>query len=161
MKDQQTTRPKARRVIMGTLLLLPVIALAENWTEFRGPGGQGHSREQGLPLTWSESKNVAWKVPIPGRGWSSPVLVDDQLWLTTALDDGRSLRAICLNRDTGRIVHNVEVFQARRSRPGPPEKQPRLAHAHSRRRPRLFALWFARHGLHHAFRPDRLEDPGA
>ena len=117
MKDQQTTRPKARRVIMGTLLLLPVIALAENWTEFRGPGGQGHSRERGLPLTWSESENVAWKVPIPGRGWSSPVLVDDQIWLTTALDDGRSLRAICLNRDTGRIVHNVEVFQL--ADPGP------------------------------------------
>jgi outer membrane protein assembly factor BamB len=111
MNVQQTSTPKAWRVIIGTLLLLPVIALAENWTEFRGPGGQGHSRELGLPLTWSETENVAWKVPIPGRGWSSPVLVDDQIWLTTALDDGRSLRAICLNRDTGRMVHNVEVFQ--------------------------------------------------
>ena len=93
------------------MLFLPVIALAENWTEFRGPTGQGHSRELGLPLTWSETENVAWKVPIPGRGWSSPVLVDDQIWLTTATDDGRSLRVLCLNRDTGGIVRNVEVFQ--------------------------------------------------
>jgi outer membrane protein assembly factor BamB len=93
------------------MLLLPVIPLAENWTEFRGPNGQGHSNERGLLLTWSETENVAWKVPIPGRGWSSPVVVDDQIWLTTASDDGRSLRAICLNRDSGRIVHNVEVFQ--------------------------------------------------
>jgi len=101
------------------ILFLPLAtrARAENWTEFRGPTGQGHSRERGLPLTWSETENVAWKVPIPGRGWSSPVLVDDQIWLTTAMDDGRSLRAICLNRDTGRIVHNVEVFQL--TDPGP------------------------------------------
>ena len=98
-------------IIFGAMLLLPVFAPAENWTEFRGPTGQGHSSEHGLPLTWSETENVAWKVPIPGRGWSSPVLVDDQIWLTTAINDGRSLRAICLNRDTGRIVHNVEVFQ--------------------------------------------------
>ncbi len=117
MNVQQTSRPRPWRVIIGTMLLLPVIALAENWTEFRGPGGQGHSRELGLPLTWSETENVAWKVPIPGRGWSSPVLVDDQIWLTTALEDGRSLRAICLNRDTGRVVHNVEVFQL--TDPGP------------------------------------------
>jgi outer membrane protein assembly factor BamB len=98
-------------ILLGAILLLPVSTSAENWTEFRGPGGQGHSRELGLPLRWSETENVAWKVPIPGRGWSSPVLIDDQIWLTTAMDDGRSLRAICLNRDTGRIVHNVEVFR--------------------------------------------------
>jgi len=98
-------------IIIGAMLLLSVLAPAENWTEFRGPTGQGHSRERGLPLTWSETENVAWKVPIPGRGWSSPVVVDDQIWLTTAMEDGRSLRALCLNRDTGRIVHNVEVFQ--------------------------------------------------
>jgi outer membrane protein assembly factor BamB len=98
-------------IIIGAMLLVPVLAPAENWPEFRGLTGQGHSGERGLPLTWSETENVAWKVPIPGRGWSSPVLIDDQIWLTTAMDDGRSLRALCLNRDTGRIVHNVEVFQ--------------------------------------------------
>jgi outer membrane protein assembly factor BamB len=98
-------------IIIGAMLLLSVLAPAENWTEFRGPTGQGHSRERGLPLTWSETENVAWKVPIPGRGWSSPVMVDDQIWLTAAMDDGRSLRALCLNGDTGRVVYNVEVFQ--------------------------------------------------
>jgi len=112
--------PRSRlwlRIAIGVTFFLPVFALAENWTEFRGPTGQGHSLEQGLPLTWSETENVVWKVPIPGRGWSSPVLVDDEVWLTTAVDDGRSLRAICLNRSAGRIVHNVEVFQL--ADPGP------------------------------------------
>ena len=107
---QRTLGSKARLMIIMGVAILPVSALAESWTEFRGPTGQGHSSERGLPLTWSETENVAWKVPIPGRGWSSPVLVDDQIWLTTAMDDGRSLRALCLNRDTGRVVHNVEVF---------------------------------------------------
>ena len=109
MDDQPTFG--AWRAIISTLLLFPVIALAESWTEFRGPTGQGHSNARGLPLTWSETENVSWKIPIPGRGWSSPVLADDQIWLTTALEDGRSLRAVCLNQDTGRIVHNVEVFR--------------------------------------------------
>jgi outer membrane protein assembly factor BamB len=90
---------------------------AENWTEFRGPSGQGHSRERGLPVTWSETENVDWKVPVPGKGWSSPVISGDQIWLTTAMDEGRSLRAICLNRETGRPVHNVEIFQL--ADPGP------------------------------------------
>src|SRR5262245_20476301 len=117
MNVQPTFGPKAWRAIIVTLLLFPVIAPAENWTEFRCPTGQGHSNARGLPQNWSETENVAWKTPIPGRGWSSPVLADDQLWLTTALEDGRSLRAVCLNQDTGRIVHNVEVF--RLADPGP------------------------------------------
>src|SRR5262245_34984549 len=107
--------PRSRLTL--SLVLLAVVAHAENWTEFRGPTGQGHSVERGLPMTWSETENVAWKVPIPGRGWSSPAVVNEQVWLTTALEEGRSLRAICLNRDTGRIVHNMEVFQL--ADPGP------------------------------------------
>jgi outer membrane protein assembly factor BamB len=108
---QRTPKKAWLPIIMSTTLLLPLFALAENWTEFRGPTGQGHSRESGLPLNWSETENVAWKVSVPGRGWSSPVLVDDEIWLTTAMDDGRSLRVLCFNRDTGRIMQNVEVFQ--------------------------------------------------
>jgi outer membrane protein assembly factor BamB len=102
------------QLVVWMMLFLPNgagAAQAEDWTEFRGPTGQGHSRGQGLPVTWSETENVDWKVPIPGKGWSSPVIVGNQIWLTTAQDDGRSLRAICLDRETGRIVHNVEVFQ--------------------------------------------------
>jgi outer membrane protein assembly factor BamB len=93
----------------------PTPAHSEDWPQFRGPGGQGHSSEQELPVRWSETENVRWKVPIPGLGWSSPVIRDDQTWLTTATDDGRSLRALCLDRQDGRLIHNVELF--RRSQP--------------------------------------------
>jgi outer membrane protein assembly factor BamB len=96
-------------------LFLSVPVLAQDWPEFRGPSGQGTSDERGLPLTWSETKNVRWKVPIPGSGWSSPVIQGDRIWLTTATEDGKSLRAIAVDRDTGAILQNVEVFRSRQS----------------------------------------------
>jgi outer membrane protein assembly factor BamB len=89
----------------------------QDWPEFRGPTGQGHSDERGLPLTWSETSNVRWKVAIPGRGWSSPAIKGDRIWLTTATEEGKSLRAISLDRNTGAILQNVEVFRLRS--PGP------------------------------------------
>lgn len=84
-------------------------AIAE-WPQFRGPGGQGHAAIESLPPTWSETENVTWKTAIPGRGWSSPVIADGRIWLTTALDEGKSLRAICVSARDGRILHDVEVF---------------------------------------------------
>jgi outer membrane protein assembly factor BamB len=87
------------------------IAVAgESWPQFRGPDGQGHTDAVGLATHWGEGENVAWKVPIPGRGWSSPVILENRIWLTTALDDGHSLRAMCFDRATGNVLHDVEVF---------------------------------------------------
>src|SRR5262245_54463828 len=91
-------------------------APADSWPQFRGPGGQGHSAQDGLPLRWGEKKNVVWKTAIPGSGWSSPVVRGEQIWLTTATDGGKSLRAICVDRDSGEIRHNAEVF--RKESPG-------------------------------------------
>lgn len=82
-----------------------------DWPQFRGPSGQGVSTETNLPLTWSETKNVRWKTAIPGRGWSSPVIQGDRLWLTTATEDGKSLRAIAVDINTGSIQQNLEVFR--------------------------------------------------
>lgn len=84
---------------------------AEDWPQFRGPDGQGHSTEHGLPLTWSEKEHVRWKVAIPGRGWSSPAIAGDLIWLTTATAGERSLRAIALDRETGMLGQNVEIFR--------------------------------------------------
>jgi hypothetical protein len=87
-----------------------VPVFAEDWPEFRGPTGQGVSDERGLPLTWSETSNIKWKVAIPGKGWSSPAILGDRIWLTTATEEGKSLRAICVDRNTGALTQNVEVF---------------------------------------------------
>ena len=85
-----------------------------DWPQFRGPTGQGHSTETGLPLEWSESRNIVWKTPVPGRGWSSPVVADGRIWLTTATKDkGASLRALAYDVENGRELINIEVFHLR------------------------------------------------
>ena len=96
--------------------LMPVAVLAgsawanEDWPQFRGPNGDGRSDSRDLPLTWSESQNVKWKTPIHGKAWSSPVILADQVWLTTATEDGRELFVVCVDRGTGRILRDERLF---------------------------------------------------
>lgn len=105
------------------------------WPQWRGPDGEGHApATANLPTEWSETSHVAWKTPLPGRGWSSPVLDERLVWMTTALERAAppevvaeravavpgnqprnvassvSLRALAVDRDTGRLVHDIELF---------------------------------------------------
>ncbi|MGE0882005.1 MAG: PQQ-binding-like beta-propeller repeat protein [Blastocatellales bacterium] len=82
----------------------------DNWPQFRGPDGTGHSSARELPLTWSETENVVWKTAIHDRGWSSPVIYGKQIWLTTASKDGRQLYALCIDKDTGKIIRDMKLF---------------------------------------------------
>ena len=110
-----------RSVAVLVVCLASTGAAAQEWPQFRGPTGQGHSEERGLPLNWSEKNNIAWKVPVPGSGWSSPVIAGGRIWMTTAVAAGRgalSLRALAFDAGTGREIVNVEV--ARVDRPGYP-----------------------------------------
>lgn len=84
---------------------------AEYWNQFRGARTNGHATSEALPLTWSESKNVTWKTAIEGKAWSSPVVWGNQVWMTNATPDGKELYAVCVDAATGKIVHNVTVFQ--------------------------------------------------
>ncbi|MEO1526395.1 MAG: PQQ-binding-like beta-propeller repeat protein [Planctomycetota bacterium] len=71
----------------------------------------GHAiGDKSLPSEWSDTKNVAWKTPIPGSGWSSPIVDGNEIWLTTSIDQQRSLRLLCLDASSGKIRLNVEVF---------------------------------------------------
>ena len=98
-------------LILLVLFLPKLSAQEEDWPQFRGPGGQGHALARGLPLEWSETKNITWKVPIPGHGWSSPVIQGEKIWLTTSIDQGRSLRALCFQRSDGKLLYDLEVFR--------------------------------------------------
>ena len=101
------------RLCLLALLAAPAFG-SENWPQFRGPGGDGHSDAPGLPLTWSETNNVKWKTPIHARAWSSPVVWGRQVWLTTASEDGKQLFAVGVDRDTGRVVHDLKLFEVER-----------------------------------------------
>lgn len=112
-----------------------VATTASDWPEFRGPQGNGHVTDNVIPVTWNETENVTWKVNVPGRGHSSPVIADGKIWLTTAIveelsDEAKqerlakisnsqgleiansvSLRAICYDQQTGQEIYNVELLK--------------------------------------------------
>lgn len=86
----------------------------DSWPQLRGVS-QGHAAEgMKLPTQWSEKDNVTWKINVPGNGWSSPIIDGNEIWLTTSLDDEKSLRAICVDLRNGEIRINVEVFRPKR-----------------------------------------------
>lgn len=90
------------------------------WPEFRGPNAQGQSEAKNLPLYWGPASHVVWKAPVPGIGWSSPVVAGGRIYLTTAVSlsgkeeatADRSLRALALDAATGKPVWEVELFKA-------------------------------------------------
>lgn len=94
-----------------TALVANVAQAEDSWTEFRGPNGTGISKTAKPPLSWSETENVAWKTPIAGRGWSSPVVEDGRVWLTTASEDGLSMSVICVDAKTGKVLHDKVLFE--------------------------------------------------
>jgi len=112
-----------------------VSSLGETWPQWRGVDGQGHApAAHDLPLTWSETEHVVWKTPLPGRGWSSPVLDERLVWMTTAVEQPTSdaerarriagknnpgslsvsgpvtFKALAVEREGGRLVHEIDLF---------------------------------------------------
>ncbi|HEX6985878.1 MAG TPA: PQQ-binding-like beta-propeller repeat protein [Planctomycetaceae bacterium] len=110
----------SRRVASALLVCLAAAAAeAGNWPEFRGPTGQGHSDEPTVPVEWGPEKNIAWKVPVPGDGWSSPVYWEGRIYLTTAVPveggrpNDRLLTALCFDAADGATVWSKTVFEQR------------------------------------------------
>lgn len=91
-------------------LVTVAMLLGGQWPEFRGPDGSGKATAAGLPLTWSESEHVRWKTPIHGRAWSSPIVLDGQIWVTSATEDGKQLFAIALDQATGAVLRDIKLF---------------------------------------------------
>ena len=108
---------RLRFILLLWIFRLCSVWAADDWPQFRGPNGDGHADATGLPATWSETENVRWKTLIPGEGWSSPVILGPQVWMTTALENGKSLRAVCVDKESGKILRNVELFHP--ADPGP------------------------------------------
>lgn len=99
--------------IAAGLVAATAVPSHAEWPEFRGPGAQGISDATGLPIEWSPTTNVVWKEPVPGLGWSSPVVAGGKVFLTSGLnraEGGPSLRTIGLDAASGRTLWTTEVF---------------------------------------------------
>jgi outer membrane protein assembly factor BamB len=78
---------------------------AEDWPQFRGPGGTGVSAETGLPVRWSATQNIRWKVDLPGRGLSNPVIARGRLFLTACSGpEQQRLHVLCFEAATGKLL---------------------------------------------------------
>ena len=121
-------------LLVGELGIGTLDCVAAEWPQWRGPDGQGHATATNLPVTWSETENVTWRTELPGKGWSSPVIEGRQIWLTTAIESplseeekkaklkddpnakslsvsGKlSMRALCVDRLTGKLLHDLELM---------------------------------------------------
>jgi outer membrane protein assembly factor BamB len=124
-------------LIGTTVFFVGALCYASNWPEWRGPDAQGHAEGTGYPQTWSETENVVWKTEVPGRGYSSPVIWGDEIWLSTAIEVAASpekvkarlkadtgdqphsvleevkLHALGIDRASGKLLHDVELIAVR------------------------------------------------
>ncbi|MGD9856439.1 MAG: PQQ-binding-like beta-propeller repeat protein, partial [Planctomycetaceae bacterium] len=108
----------AAHVVASLCLVTAATAVdAEDWPGWRGPRGDGTSRETDIPVRWDAAtgENIAWKVPIPGKGHSSPIVIGERLLLTTFLAETNERVLLCLDRRTGAEQWRQTVFS------GPPE----------------------------------------
>jgi len=120
-------------VVAGSLAALNQIHA--DWPQWRGPDGQGHADASKLPVEWSEVKNISWRTELPGRGWSSPVIFGNQVWVTAAYETLASeekkkerlkvntgsqpltvlsevrIHALCIDKSSGKIIKNIEVLK--------------------------------------------------
>jgi len=122
-----------RKLVLPALLIASLsLAYAENWPGWRGPGGLGISEEAGVPVTWDMSRNVKWKVPVPGLGHSSPIVWGDKIFVTTAVSadpkeeywekgfprierkpDAAELswKVLCFDRESGKLLWEQTAVQ--------------------------------------------------
>jgi outer membrane protein assembly factor BamB len=132
-KNQISTIPLFLMILVFQMAISSLEARGQDWQEFRGRDGKGLATAKNLPAQWDDSKNIAWKTTVPGRGWSSPVIVDDELWMTTALENEVSdeeraaklktasipglapfrdvtLQAFCVDRESGSVRKQIDLF---------------------------------------------------
>ncbi len=82
----------------------------ENWTHFRGSNLNGISDAKQVPVIWNDSTNILWKTDIEGKGWSSPVVFGNQVWVTAATETGGEMSGVCLDLNSGKIIFNLKLF---------------------------------------------------
>ncbi len=93
---------------LAALGCLAISAKADSWPQFRGPTGDGHAEDARVPLTWSATKAIRWKIPVAGKAWSSPVVEGDRVYVTTGVVAGEELR---LEAHAYRLADGKEIWK--------------------------------------------------
>ena len=102
---------------MNRLFLLLILVASSatsqaDWPEFRGPTQNGQAADTWrIPLKWSEASGIAWKTPVPGKAWSTPVIRDGKVWMSNATEDGKEMSVVCIDAKSGAILHNRILFK--------------------------------------------------
>lgn len=91
--------------------LINLTAQQTDWTHFRGSFLNSISSEKTVPITWNDQSGVAWKTKVEGKGWSSPVVLGGQIWITSASEDGKQMFALCYDFKTGKELLNIKLFE--------------------------------------------------
>jgi outer membrane protein assembly factor BamB len=128
--------------VFGVGALAP--APAGDWPQWRGPAGTGVSTESGLPVSWSETANVAWKTPLPGDGASTPAIWADAVFVTA--QDGEALQLLRIDKKTGHVAWTQTVGR------GTPRRMPLKGKSAEERREQKF------HRLHNMASPSPVTD---
>lgn len=100
-----------RRLLLSTsFAFLAMLSLAGDWPQWRGPLGTGVSDETGVPVTWSKTENIRWKVPLDGPGNSTPIVLGKRVFLTHAPEKSNLRGIMCFDRNSGEVLwkHQVE-----------------------------------------------------
>ncbi len=97
---------------MPLILIFSDAALAENWPGWRGPRGDGTSMEKNVPIRWSGTQNILWKVPIPGKGHASPIVWSKHIFVVTAIKEKKQRILLCLDRKDGKILWQRVILEA-------------------------------------------------
>jgi outer membrane protein assembly factor BamB len=104
----------AKLLLAATLLTFSFhtnLRAEDNWPQFRGPNGDGHSDAKGLPVEFGEGVKVKWKTATHGKAWSSPVVWGNEVWVTTATEDGTELGVMAFDKTTGKVLHDRVLFK--------------------------------------------------
>jgi len=97
-----------RHLTLLILLLVSLNSQASDWPSWRGPAGLGVSAEKNLPTEWAKEKNITWKVALPGKGASSPIIIGDRIYVTTQTPD-TALHLLAMDREQGKLIWDREV----------------------------------------------------
>ena len=114
MNEMKKLTPMFFLLAVGMASAASVKISPTDWPAWRGLHGDGHAKAvEGLPLKWSGSENVVWKMPIPGRGHGTPTVVGNRIYLATANENKQVLSVLCLDKDTGKLIWATPVHKGK------------------------------------------------